>query len=611
MMRIGRFVLLNILFLTILIPAAAQQPLPKESETEQKEAREKLEQDALKLLEQAIGEITSLRLWENRALALAMAGDLLWKTDQKRARQLFRNAADELVRGAYQPKTGDEESRYWEQRSPRRVVLLLIAEHDADLALNLLKETRSPELQAAVDARRQPAVSGGKKTPAEIRRREIDAYRAGDELGLEQSFAAKAAEQDPERAAAMIRESLEKGVSVPALQMVQKVSKKDAELGTELLGEVIEKLLSTTFTEDYQSGIGVAHYLLDQALRPESFKRMPDYEPIKLAEKDLRAIAGRVADYFIKAEGYRAFWSFSRILPALEKYVPEKIAALRQKEKQMSRLMPASMRASQDALKMVSDPNVSAEKLIAEARNQNQWQKLEFYRRAIDKLIEKGAGERARQLLRAEPAGRQRDEALDYLGTRLTGRALKSGRLEQAQELIDQTETKPARIRMLVDLAVGFQKKNTEESRKTAVRLMDEAARLVKQFPESREEAANILKVAAGFAVVDPPRAFPYLQNLIRMANDLLTARALLAKYSKRSDTFKDGEIIFTQNAGHSIAGYGSQLGSLAAADFDRTVNLIGDFQRADVRTLAKLLLVRSVLKKKIGLEGNRVYGYG
>ena len=53
------------------------------------EARAKLLQQSL---DDVIAGTTALRLPENRAFAYAMLGDMYWQFDQKRARELFRNA---------------------------------------------------------------------------------------------------------------------------------------------------------------------------------------------------------------------------------------------------------------------------------------------------------------------------------------------------------------------------------------------------------------------------------------------------------------------------------------------------------------------------------------
>ena len=157
-------------------------------------------------------------------------------------------------------------------------------------------------------------------------------------------------------------------------------------------------------------------------------------------------------------------------------------------------------------------------------------------------------------------------------------------------------------------MAISFEKKDSDEYKKAADDMMNDASNLVNNFPESRDDADDILKVASGFAYVEPKRAFDYLNNLIYMANDLLTAQALLAKYNKRSSMFRDGEVIFTQIFNNSYASYGESLGKLAEHDLKKTESLSGQFQRQDIQIFTKMILAQSVLKKKIGLEGNRQF---
>ena len=329
------------LILLLLCPTFAQTS-PTESKTENDEAREELKKQAYKLLDEALSEAESLKLWENRALAFAMAGDLIWKKDQKQARALFRQSADQILLGNVQPKERSgrfyEEYYYWQQRSPRRVILLMVASHDADLALEILKETRPAELQTAIDAKNVPAPKGKKKTALEIRKNRQSSYRVNEEINLEQQFAVKAAEQNPGKAAEIIRESLKKGVSRSALNLVQKVNKKDQDLAKQLLGEILDKLMNSQFDENFNNELSIAQRLLVQNSRPDLYKtvrppNLKDEKLLKLEEKDLRALANKIADHYLKTNKINSFYRFTEVIPDLKKYVPAKTVAIEKKGK--------------------------------------------------------------------------------------------------------------------------------------------------------------------------------------------------------------------------------------------------------------------------------------
>lgn len=608
-MNFPRIFFLFLIILTLLTFTFAQKEAT-ESNTEKNEAKAELEKKAFVLVERTVGEAISLKLWENRALAFGIAGDLLWKTNQKRAKALFRDAADELIRGANEPKSNSVPfNYYWANNSPRHSILLMLASNDAEMALNLMLETRPNELQKAIDERNMPKIKGQKQTSVQLQKQQANNYKIQEELRIEQLFAVKAAEQDPQKAAKLIRESLDKGVSVSAFNLVRKVETKDEDLAKELMGEIIDKLLSSKFKSGYNSELQVATFLLREAQRTKPIKIGNEkYKPLKIEEKDLKAVAGKVADYFLNEKNYQMFWGLSSTLELLEKYVPEKMPQLRQKEKEINRLLPESYKTNQEAWKMLRDPNAKPEDLMKEARNQNNWQKSEFYKKAIDKFIELGQSEKARQLLKAEPDSKQKTDSLDYLNSKLSQKAIKDNKLEEARNIVSQAETESSKVKMLVDLAIRFEKKNTEEDHKNALELMEEASQFVNEIPESRKEVGDILKVASGFAYVKPDRVFPYLNNLIYMANDLITAYALIAKYNKHSNYFKNGEMIFTQNVNNSYMNYGEAIQKLAEKDFEKVESLIDQFQRQDARILAKLLFAKGVLSGKMHIEGNRQY---
>jgi hypothetical protein len=626
-MRAARLVCFFILLVFSAISAFSQTPSPTPEATpvepEKSKERLELEKNAFKLLDDAIGDANGLKLWENRALVYAAAGDLYWKTDQKRARKLFRDAANEIIAGNQIPKEKSknywEDYGYWQDTSPRRAILLLIAAHDADLALELLLETRSPDLQAAINQQNQPKPPPNapnvpeKKTSAQAVNEQKNKMQIQQEISLEQQFAVKAAEQNPKKAAKLIRDSLSKGFSYAVIQLLAKINEKDEDLGKELLGEIIGKILDTDFAEK-EDARSVASIFLQQAFNPQTYKsRDEKFKPLKLEDKDLKAIAAKLADYFIGKTDLRSYWSFSEILPALEKYAPEKSPQLKQRADAFKKLIPEEDRGWQEVRKLINDPNSKPEQLIDEADKYAGYEKFELYRSAVDKALEAGTGDKIRDLLRGEPSGKQRDDALSYIDTKLSEKAIKDDKLEDAQSLVAKTESNSSKVRILVDLALGFHKKNTKEARETAVDLMTKARALVGDAPESREEVGDILKVASGYAVVEPSRAFLYLPPLVEMSNDLMMAYSLLAKYSKQEAFFKKGEMLYTQTVGNSGASYmryGKELGLLAAADFGRAKGLIEQFRRDDVRVLVKVLTAQSIFKEKIGFDGMNTYSY-
>jgi hypothetical protein len=70
---------------------------PTESKSEKEKAQKELEKRTLEMIDQAVSDAATLKLAQNRAIVYAIAGDLYWKFDEKRARELFRNSGGEIL----------------------------------------------------------------------------------------------------------------------------------------------------------------------------------------------------------------------------------------------------------------------------------------------------------------------------------------------------------------------------------------------------------------------------------------------------------------------------------------------------------------------------------
>ena len=613
-MRLSRMALLLVWILIVSVLTSAAQTSPTESLSEKEKAAQELEKEALKLVQQSVTEAGSLKLWQNRALIYALAGDLFWKTDQKRARSLFKDAGSELVLGNQVPKEKSknyyEDYGWWQDASPRRAVLLMVAAYDADLALDILLETRPPDLQAAIDANNLPLQTSQNKTQVQIMNEQKNKYKAQQEIQLEQQFAVKAAEQDPKKAAKLLRDSLTKGFSQSIADLLGKINEKDEELGKNLLTEVLQKLDDADFKQK-EDALYLAGYLMRQSFSSEAMKaKDPKFKPLKIEDKDLKRLAVKTADYFLVQTSFDKLWNLSQMTQIIEKYAPEKASLLKQKETEMKKIMPDYFRSWQESSKLTTDPNTTPEKLIEESEKFTGWEKYELLRTAVDRAIAAGTSDKTRQALQNLPDNKQRNDALDYLDTKISDNAIKDDKLDDVQKIVAKSTSDSAKVKLLVNLAVGYQKKNTEESHKTAVSLMADARKLVGDIPESREEAGDIMKMIAGYAEIEPDKAFPLLTPLMEMTNDMLTAYALLSKYNKSESMFKQGEMIYTQGLGMGGAfmQYGKELRLLAANDIGKVKAMIDQIRREDVKVLMRIMLAQSIVKEKLTIEGIQQY---
>src|SRR5262245_38486307 len=108
------------------------QDKPTETEADKQKKQEDIDKRFLQLIERSIADADSLRLPQNRAVVYGITGDLYWKYDEKRSRELFRNAANELIAFNLEAEADKTRAVYNSifDISARSEVLPLIAKHD-------------------------------------------------------------------------------------------------------------------------------------------------------------------------------------------------------------------------------------------------------------------------------------------------------------------------------------------------------------------------------------------------------------------------------------------------------------------------------------------------
>ena len=114
-MRSGKLFSLTSIFILFCSIAFAQatsttlQPSDTSSETDAAKKKKELDEGIMQMLDRAVADGNALRLSQNKALIYAIAGDLYWKFDEKRARELFRSAASEII--TYNTETEKEQAQ--------------------------------------------------------------------------------------------------------------------------------------------------------------------------------------------------------------------------------------------------------------------------------------------------------------------------------------------------------------------------------------------------------------------------------------------------------------------------------------------------------------------
>lgn len=582
-------------WLSLTWAAAAQIPEPRSlSEQQQQEERalelkKELENKTLALLEEIIMGATTLKLPENRAIAQSGVADLLWKRDEKRARALFKSALENLAEAARQfpSQTSAEHRRArFSLLQQRREILQMIARHDADLALELMRAIRIEPLQPMGTA---------------------SSLQPFDEAHVENSLAVQVAINDPKRAFEMAEQTLSRGYSFELLNLLSRLSEKDQETASRLASEIISKLRTENLSTNMEAA-WFAMVMLRAGVRGENADVFLQAnlanggrKNFTLDERQVRDLLDAVTAAALRDKPSNTLFSFLPwLMPEIEKRFPERVQALRSRMEIINRGLDPLERVYAENQELIRRGSIDS--LMAAAAKAPEKGREVLYEQAAWKAFNQGNPERARQIVNDYIRdSKVRERVLANFDSMALWSDLSKGKLEEVRQRIPRLKSKDERAGALTELAFLA---STKKEKKLALELLDEARALVSLKPKNDQQLYTLLAVIRVYALVEPIKAFEMIESLVDQANDLLSAASALSGFLLPSGVFRNGELVMTTGYGNvstRLSHFGKQLGALALLNFERTKAAADKFQRHEARVMARLFIAQAVLSERLG----------
>ncbi|MGD9590054.1 MAG: hypothetical protein AB7Q37_18215 [Pyrinomonadaceae bacterium] len=537
------------------------------------------------LAEAIIGETRELRLPENRSLVLARTGIRLWSVDQEKARELFNEAANELIAAvnlAEAERKRNPQFAYAQGQMPRPQVLDLIAQKDADLALKAFYRTRTPDVERALAAR--PA--------ADQRIRNVgnnDVYLVQNELNLEQRLIRAAADQNPEKAIEFLKAALKRGVGPEVVNLLRKLHEKDAAaaatLGREAIGQLVQKNYAIGNQPDH-SAFQAAFQVLNDSVR----QRPATDKSFNFAIADIRALFDKLLSIVTDLRSTNSFQYAQQLASIAEKFRPETVARLREASQ---RAPYAPFRSGQaDLVRRLSSTDTPVDQAMAEAARLDAESRRTVYQSVANRFVQGGDMARARQIIGehfADTALSSAQEALDY---QYVHYLINQGKFQEAESLIDEFPDH-ARFNALISLADGAFSRDQKENQPLSVRILQKARAGLPDRPEDSLQLQHMLRLVNAYVRIEPIEAFNIAEGLIQQINELSEASVVVNGFQS-SHAVRMGEIVMI-NGGNVLMGMDySFVRGLAQKDFDRTVAMIRAFSRRETRAQLTLNLLES-----------------
>lgn len=598
-----------------------------QSTSEQDKDKDKLtpEKKAFLLLDQVISEAGGLKLPENRIYIQISAGDLLWDRDEPRARGLFGEAGSGIAEMMRRTDSNDRRAANANRTAIelRQALVLTVARHNGEFAYQLLQAM--PE--------QAPAGPG-------VRRQD-------SQNSLEQSLVAAIAANDPKTALKNAQGWLDKGEYPASLsKVISQLQSKDAEAATKLTDQLVKKLQPEELLAK-PDAVRLSLNLLRPGARAEkksgaSAQAVAGTSEPFLAESAFRDVMAATITAALRATpqpqntqarggpgGFRGrpnnpgagaaaapqseadiqqanarmlLMGLQSLQPQIDKYLPERSLALRQKLTQMD--MDNDQRGAFGQMANLMQQGTS-ESLMAAAASAPQQVQGRMYQQAAMKALDEGNPTRARDIANQHLEGTARTNMLHTLELQQAVRSAPN-KMDDIRQTLNRAQSDDERISLLLQFAGNLQADNP----KLALQLLDEARGLVTRRAGNYGQFEAQVNVAHAYAALDPARSFETLEPGINQINELLSAAAILSGFEV--NVFKDGELPL-QGGGSLTAivmRYGAEMASLAKIDFEKAQSLTERFQLTEPRVLVRLTMVRGVLGVTTTDSANRGFGF-
>ncbi|HLE63855.1 MAG TPA: hypothetical protein VI750_11965 [Pyrinomonadaceae bacterium] len=549
---------LLLLFLPCFIDSQQLSEKTEPSETpEQKKAFE--------LLETVASQISTLRSPENRiALSCAIA-DLLWNTDEKRARGLFEDVTKEMssVVAEIDPSDPEAYNHYSWISQQRQEIVGRMAQRDPDLALSFLHATRFANAES--------------RTFTSITERNLEFF-------LTRAIAAK----DPERALRLAREGLAQGLSHELGSVLYELQRKSLPAARSLHESVVRRFKEEDLTRNPEAA-SIACNLLNSFSPPNANENT--YR--ELLEAVIKAaLTTNQNDPMSLQRAQNLHGNLRSVMNQVEKYAPARAQDLRLWSQNIERTFQQQNQVYNE-LNEVSQ-NGTVDDILALAAKFPTEMRSQIYQQAAWKASNAGDLARARVIATEMiPDPVQRRQVLEQLRNQAVWKSINENKLAEARALLNDSITVEQRVQVLARLASMLSGKDQKED---AIDCLNEARTLLESLPRNASRMAQQIQLANSYSLLDPGQSFTLMQSITSELNELVAAAAVMDGFENRY--LKNGEWMTNgpTNLGNMVGNARRSLGHLARVDFDRARALTEKLERAEIRLMAQLDIAQMVL---------------
>ena len=579
------------LYALILITGAVMQTIGAARAADDGAIKPEPRENAVKLLNETAGGARQLIAPENRIHANTILAGLLWKTDERAARELYRTAAGELQNlfaaidtpEGLEGMTRLEKTEHYGKRSEiaalRRALVLSLGERDPQAALDALAALKVNKIV------------------------EYDPLAANE---LELQLTAAVARKDPEKAAAISKRKFdENGLNYQFVQSLKELHGRDSGAAASVAREVLAKIKpqkirfpldtdkpSTPLKPGEIDYWELGHLIntafdLNRAAGRDKEKKM---KPLFTAE-EMKELVELAANAYLTTPNPMPL-SISHIMTEINRHAPALAPKIRAK-------IGAENGTRLDAILESKNYDIarrekSLDELIRDAERSAPIAREQRLAELAFKALEEKDAVKAQEIFARLKEPKNYSYLAEEIGAALPLAKSMRGGAAEVRRVIAGMRTNLDKINALTDYAAVLAAKGEKPAAKE---LLDEAAAMLPGYIRKYADVQASIKFASVAATIAPEQAFAVLENGIAQSDEYVNAGIKLGDFFTVRAAEQDELFFSSINSQYLTAIPNSTvlLRRLARADFERTVGLADKFQRPEIRLFMRLRVLEAV----------------
>lgn len=551
--------------------------------------------DAAKLKEQRraalIARVTAdseqLKLPENRSILSARLGALAWKSDPEQARKYFQAAVSELNAAQQEAESAKGRSHLYHDllnsQNIRPQILNAIASVDPEYALESLYRTRPASVARAMAGEANDKINDQAANRSHL---------VQSEMNLEQRLLRLVADKNPEKAAAILKDTIRKRLANETYESLKKLYLLDASAGIEAADDVLGRLNSAAFMNNNQPVhdlIGLSTNIITDHIR----ERSPDEKYLAFNDSGVRSLSIKILRTYIDNAARIGYVPFEQLEPIAKRYAPGQIERLR-KAAESGHYGWGGHRAVQlsPEYNEFIKTNPSPDQLVQNAGRFSPDIQRQMYQNAANKFSELGQYQNAVALLNEKFEGDSLENAVSSLNWYYSHHLMNKGDYDSAEALMLEFNDSN-RIAGLTSLAQNIFNRNQAENRSRAAAILRRVRSLMPEQPENYNETSQLFNLINAMTPIEPTDAFANLEPLVDHINTVIQAFAVVQSF--QGGQLRQGEYQLSGGMNFGIHVDPGMFRNLANSDFDRTNALIDSFSRTELRIALRMYLAEGL----------------